>query len=296
MRRLLLLALGLALFGFAAFLVLTQPRARDMAMLAGLSGDAARGETVFRATGCASCHMAPGATGDAQLLLVGGQKFASPFGTFIAPNISPDPTEGIGGWSLQSLAGAIQDGVTPEGQHYFPALPYNAYGKMAAQDVADLKTFLDTLPAATTPSLPHQIGFPFNIRRTLGLWKLMFQSDDWVMAGDLSPQLTRGRYLVEAMAHCGECHTPRNLLGGLKTGQWLGGAANPAGKGTIPNITPGKLDWSEAEIVEFLTTGFMPDFDSAGGAMAEVVANMARLPIEDRQAVAAYLKAVPAVQ
>ena len=114
----------------------------------------------------------------------------------------------------------------------------------------------------------------------------------WVVAGDLPAPAARGRYIAEALAHCGECHTPRNPIGSLKRGEWLSGAPNPSGKGTIPNITPGDLDWTEAEIVEYLTTGFTPDFDSVGGLMAHVVENMARLPESDRQAVAAYLKQV----
>lgn len=295
MNRLILAAFGLALIGFAAFVVVTQPRPRAFTELDTMTGDAARGGAVFLATGCASCHMAPGAKGEAELVLAGGQTFASPFGNFLAPNISPDPDHGIGGWSVQDLAVAIMDGVSPQGQHYFPALPYNAYNKMELQDVADLKAYLDTLPADASPSQPHQLGFPFNIRRSLGGWKLLFMREDWVLTGDLSAQVERGRHIVEAQAHCGECHTPRNILGGLKRGQWLGGAASPDGKGTIPNITPGKLTWSEGEIVEYLTTGFTPEFDSVGGHMAHVVDNMARLPDTDRAAIAAYLKAIPAV-
>ncbi len=115
---------------------------------------------------------------------------------------------------------------------------------MAPQDVADLKAFMDALPASATPSQPHEIGFPFNIRRALGLWKLLFLSQDWVITGDLSAEETRGRHLVEALAHCGECHTPRNALGGLQRARWLAGAALPDGKGKTPNITPARLDWS----------------------------------------------------
>ena len=285
---------GLALIGLAGFMLLSAPRAGDLAAFDGLTGDPAKGSQVFWAAGCASCHTAPKATASDNPVLAGGQAFASPFGTFLAPNISTDPTQGIGGWSMGDFAHAVKDGVSPQGQHYFPALPYNAYIKLLPQDVVDLKAFMDTLPADATTSQPHQISFPFNIRRSLGIWKLMFFRDDWVIDAP-TPQLERGRYIAEAMAHCGECHTPRNLLGGLDTSRWLGGAPDPAGKGNIPNITPGKLTWSEAEIVEYLTTGFTPDFDSVGGHMAHVVDNMAKLPESDRQAVAAYLKSVPAV-
>ena len=140
-----------------------------------------------------------------------------------------------------------------QGNHLYPALPYAAYNKMVPQDVANLKAFMDTLPASAEPSKPHEVSFPFNIRRNLGIWKRMFVNSDWVIQGDLTPEQTRGRYIAEAMAHCGECHTPRNALGGMQTGKWLSGAANPNGKGKTPNITPAKLTWTQADIVEYLT-------------------------------------------
>jgi len=286
----------LGVLGGGALWFLARPNPLSEADVAGLTGDAAKGEMVFLAAGCASCHMAPEAKGEAQLVLVGGQRFPSDFGTFIAPNISQDPEQGIGGWSLLDLANAITRGVSPEGEHYYPALPYASYAKMQMQDVADLYTYLKTLPADATPSQPHEIGFPFSIRETLGVWKLLFLSDSWAVPGNLTPTATRGRYIAEAMAHCGECHTPRNLLGGMDKARWLGGAPNPSGEGRIPNITPGKLGWTDADIVAYLTTGFTPDFDSVGGHMAHVVENMARLPENDRQAVAEYLLAVPSVE
>lgn len=295
MRRFFRVFLILALLGGAIFWGLTRPSTIAPAELAGLVGDPAQGKTVFWAAGCASCHMAVGAEGDAQLVLSGGQKFPSDFGTFVAPNISTDPTHGIGGWDMPAFANAVTQGVSPEGQHYYPALPYAAYNKMALQDVANLKSFMDTLPASATPSLPHDLSFPFTLRRGLGLWKLLFLKTDWVIAGELTDPQARGRYIVEAMAHCGECHTPRNPIGGLQRNLWLSGAPDPSGKGKIPNITPGKLTWSTNEIVEYLTTGFTPVFDSVGGHMVHVVENMARLPISDRQTVAEYLKLVPAV-
>ena len=263
---------------------------------AGLAGDAAQGEQVFWAAGCASCHMAPGAEGDASLVLSGGQKFVTDFGTFIAPNISPDPTHGIGGWNLLAFGNAVQRGVSPEGQHYYPAFPYAAYQNMQVQDVADLKAFMDTLPPSTMPSAAHDLPFPFNIRRSIGGWKLLFWPKGWAVTADLTKVEQRGRYIAEAMAHCGECHTPRNALGGSDRGRWLAGAANPSGEGRIPNITLAKLGWTEPEIIEYLTSGFTPEYDNAGGHMARVVENMARLPESDRAAVAAYLKRVEPVE
>jgi len=276
--------------------LLARPDPLSAGDVAGLAGDAGRGEAVFLATGCASCHMAPGAKGDAQLVLVGGQRFASDFGTFLAPNISQDPVAGIGGWSLLDLASAVQRGVSPEGEHYYPALPYASYARMKLQDVADLYAYLQTLPADATPSQPHELAFPFSRREVVGLWKLLYLSDAWSLEGNLTPTADRGRYLAEAMGHCGECHTPRTALGGLDTARWLGGAPNPSGEGRIPNITPGKLGWTAADITQYLTTGFTPDYDSVGGHMAHVVENMARLPEGDRLAVAEYLLAVPSVE
>lgn len=274
---------------------ISAPSPLPSATFDGLAGDAVRGEQVFTAAGCASCHMAPDATGEAQLVLAGGQKFPSDFGTFIAPNISPSP-QGIGGWTVADLGNALMRGVSPEGEHLYPALPYASYAKMQPQDVADIHAYMQTLPPSDAASAPHDLGFPFNIRRTLGFWKLMFLNTDWVLQGDLTAEEVRGREIVEALAHCGECHTPRNALGGMDTGRWLAGAPNPSGEGNIPNITPAKLTWSAGEIVSYLTTGFTPEFDSVGGHMAHVVENMAKLPDSDRQAVAAYLKKVPAAE
>ena len=294
MRRL-VIAAGLIAVGGAVFWTLTMPKTLTPSQTAELVGDATKGAQVFWAAGCASCHMAQGATGDAALVLSGGQRFASPFGTFLAPNISPDPNHGIGGWTLADFANAVTQGVSPQGAHYFPAFPYSAYNKMQLQDVADLKLYMDSLPLSPVASLPHEVSFPFNIRRSLGGWKFLFVNTDWVVTGDLSEVETRGRYLSEALAHCGECHTPRNALGGLIRDKWLAGAADPSGKGRIPNITPGALDWSKDDIVAYLTTGFTPEYDSVGGHMVHVVENMARLPEIDRAAIAAYLKRVPAV-
>ena len=297
--RLLRYLLLLAVLATGALYWWTLPDPLSEAEVAGLTGDVARGERIFHATGCASCHMAAGAKDAAQLVLSGGQRFASPFGAFLAPNISQDPQHGIGDWTLAELASALTRGVSRTGEHLYPALPYAAYARMQVQDVADLHALLKTLPADPTPSQPHEIGFPFNIRATLGGWKLLFTGGDWAVPGNLTPTEDRGRYIAEAMAHCGECHTPRNALGGLDKARWLAGAADPSdptGKARVPNITPAKLTWSEAEIAYYLTTGFTPDFDSVGSHMAHVVENFGKLPKEDAEAVAAYLKRVAPVE
>lgn len=292
MARIFRVLFVLVLAGLAVFYFVTAPKTLEADVFSGLNGQANKGEMVFHAAGCASCHAAPKADPTDKPILTGGQKFPSDFGTFIAPNISPDPTHGIGGWTLLEFANAIQKGVAPDGAHYYPAFPYTAYAKMTPQDVADLKAFMDTLPMSDAPSQPHEVGFPFNIRRTLGGWKFLFASDDWVMASADTPELERGRYLVEALAHCGECHTPRNALGGLQKTAWLTGAFLP-GEGKVPGIAPSALDWSAKDLAYYLETGFTPDFDSAGGAMTHVVENMGRLPAADREAIAIYIKSLP---
>lgn len=285
--------------GLAAFWFLTQPKTIDPAVLAAMpAGDAARGESLFWAGGCASCHAAAKAEGDAKLLLAGGVELKTPFGTFVAPNISSDKTDGIGSWSPADLANAMLKGVSPQGEHLYPAFPYTSYARMRPADIADLYAYLLTLPAVKGSAPPHQLGFPFNLRRGLGLWKLLYLSDEPVIAlAEGTPEkVLRGRYLVEGPGHCGECHTPRQMTGGLDKSQWLAGAVAAEGDGIVPNITSGEGglgSWSESDIASYLETGFTPDFDSVGGAMVEVQKNMAKLSSEDRQAIAAYLKAIP---
>ncbi len=282
----------------AAAFVITRPQTSDAdGGLTEIAGDPANGEMVFWAGGCASCHAAPGATGDARLVLAGGLRLPTDFGTFVVPNISPDPTHGIGGWTVGDLWNAMHHGTSPEGEHYYPSFPYTSYVHATPQDVADLKAFLDTLPPSDRADEAHELSFPFNQRLLLGGWKLLNGgAATWVVNGDLTPEEERGRYLVEGLGHCSECHTPRNSIGGREVSRWLAGGPNPEGRGTIPNITPARLDWSAEEIVEYLTSGFTPDYDSAGGSMADVVLNMSMLPDSDRQAIAAYLKKVPPVE
>lgn len=272
---------------------LSEPVTEPASAFDGVTGEVDRGAMVFAAAGCASCHSAPGAEGPDKLVLSGGQRFPSPFGTFLAPNISPDPAYGIGGWTLRDLANALRHGVSPEGRHYFPAFPYTAYTHMANRDIADLWTYLQTLPASSSQNRAHELSFPFNVRRGVGLWKKLYLREDWVMAGDtLGPDLTRGRYLVEALGHCAECHTPRDAFGGLDRTKWMAGAPDPSGKGKIPALTPDHMSWSAEDIAYYLETGFTPDFDSAGGHMAKVVENTGKLAREDRLAIAGYIKAL----
>lgn len=258
-------------------------------------GDAVRGRTVFYAGGCAACHATPGQ--DDRLKLGGGLKLPSPFGTFTVPNISPDQQDGIGSWQTGDLANAMLSGVSPEGAHYYPAFPYGTYAHARLEDIKDLMAFLRTLPPVAGKAVAHDLPFPFTIRRTLGLWKLLFfRVEPLVSDPARSPGWNRGHYLVEALGHCGECHTPRNILGGLQQDRRYAGGPNPEGRGRVPNITPDKTGigaWSKAEIVELLTSGFTPDYDSVGSTMVPVVKNTAELPAGDREAIAEYLQSLP---
>jgi mono/diheme cytochrome c family protein len=292
-------ALALGVAGAAAFWVLTIPKrlsAAEIAMLG--TGDAKRGERIFHAGGCTSCHARPKAVGAAQLELAGGLELKTPFGIFVPPNISSDPADGIGAWSLEDFANAMLRGVSPGGRHFYPAFPYPSYARMKPADVADLFAYMKTLPAVTGKAPGHRLGFPFNIRRGLGLWKLLYLSDQPViaLAGDAPEKIQLGRYLVEGPGHCGECHTPRDFAGGTKKGEWLAGAPAAEGSGIVPNITSGEGgigSWSETDIAYYLESGFKPDFDTVGGAMVDVQKNIAQLGTDDRAAIAAYLKAVP---
>lgn len=264
--------------------------------LSAYSPDAENGRTVFLIGGCASCHAAKGAKDDARLVLAGGQGFESPFGTFLAPNISSDPKAGIGAWTELQFVSAMQRGVSPDGRHYYPAFPYTSYARMSQDDVRDLWAYLGTLPQSDRANEAHDVGFPFNITRGIGLWKQLHLTEGSVIATpSQDPIWIRGRYLVEGAGHCAECHTPRDFGGGLVLSQWLAGAALPVGKGRVPGLTAENAEfaaWSVADIAEYLQSGFTPDYDSAGGEMVSVIANTAQLAQEDRLAIATYLKSL----
>ncbi len=295
-RRALKAALTLGLAAALAFWALSRPARLPPGATAGLAGDPERGARIFAMGGCAACHAAPGAEGEARLRLGGGRRFVTPFGTFVAPNISPDPEHGIGRWSVADLADALLLGTSPDGRHYYPALPWTSYARARPAEVADLHAYLMTLPPVASTPPGHELGFPFSIRRGIGLWKRLFLRREWVIPdAGLSAEARRGREIVEGWGHCGECHTPRGAFGQPLYDRWLGGAPNPVGKGRIPNLTPAALDWSAEDIVLYLKTGLTPDYDSVGGEMAEVVTNLSTLPEADLRAIAAYLKALPPV-
>ncbi len=264
--------------------------------------DAIAGQRIFWAGGCASCHASlvdgKRAKGEDKLRLGGGLELETPFGVFPAPNISPHDGDGIGQWSTLDFVNAMQRGVSPDGRHYYPAFPYTSYARMRTEDVIDLKAFLDTLPPVEGRIAGPDLDFPWSVRRGIGVWKRRYLDRSPVM--DIEPAnelVERGRELVEGAGHCGECHTARDRFGGLDLGRWLAGAPNPEGRGQIPDLTPGSKnvsDWSTNDIAYYLESGFTPDFDTVGGTMVAVQENMAMLPADDRAAIAAYLKALPA--
>lgn len=299
-RRLIVLAIVLGALGGGAFYALTIPRTLAASDLPDHKPDLANGETMFWAGGCESCHAAVGAKGEDLKKLGGGRALATPFGTFHVPNISSDKDHGIGGWSTLDFVNAMKLGIGPDGTHLYPAFPYTSYQRMKVEDLIDLKAYLDTLPAVANVVPPHDLPFPFSIRRGLGLWQLLYVDGKTLEADSkASASVNRGAYLIEGPGHCGECHTPRNAIGGLKASLTLAGGPAPQGEGYIPNITPDEATgigrWSHDEIVQALATGFTPEFDSLGGEMASVVQNIGHLTAADQSAMADYLKAIPPI-
>jgi mono/diheme cytochrome c family protein len=299
MRRWLPLLVLVAAVGAVAAWFISAPRplyARENWRAYEDGGDAARGRVMFMVGGCESCHKTPGQADP--LRLGGGYELKTPFGSFFPPNISPDEHDGIGQWKVVDLANALLAGVSPAGEHYYPALPYTSYSHMTFEDVRDLMTFLRTLPAVQGRAPPHRLSFPFNVRRGLGFWKLLYlrggaptpdpsQSAEW----------NRGRYLVEGPGHCAECHSPRDFAGGIVASRRFAGGLTADGKHKVPNITQGGplAKWSKSDIETVLSTGFTPEGDSLGGDMAAVVRNLAQAPPADISAMAEFIKSLPAI-
>jgi mono/diheme cytochrome c family protein len=256
----------------------------------------ANGLTTFNAAGCSSCHAVPGQPD--RLRLGGGLAIPSPFGTFYVPNISPDPVDGIGRWTEAQFVNAVTKGISPAGTHYYPAFPYTSYAHAKVEDIRDLFGYLKTLAPVPGKVRDHDVPFPFDIRRNIGIWKWLFM-DGKPFAPDAarSAQWNRGAYLVNGLGHCAECHSPRNFLGGIIAAQRFAGGPDPEGEGWVPNITAKGLgEWSANDIAYFLETGQTPDGDSVGGSMVRVIRNTSQLSPEDRAAIAEYLKSLPAVE
>ena len=286
MRRLTIPTLG----ALACALILTQaPRAAAPEP----RGDAKRGAYVFAAADCESCHTDKKAKG---AFLAGGPAMVTDFGTFFAPNITPDAKNGLGGWSYQDFHRAVREGKGKGGELLYPVFPYPSFTGMTDQDIADIWAYLKTVPAVARPSRPQQANGIYGFRPLLTGWRLLFLHEGPLkpVAGQ-SAEVARGRYLVEAVAHCQECHSPRNALGAIDQDRAYAG--NPAGPDNqnAPNITPtgiGKL--TKADLREMLSTGMEPDGDYLGGGMAQVVDGTSKLTQADRDAIIAYIRTLPA--
>ena len=295
LRRIILAAVLVGAAAFGVYWWLTAPSVAFALTDAAYTPNLANGQTTFNAGGCSSCHAVPGQPD--RLKLGGGLALASPFGTFYVPNISSDPTDGIGRWTEAQFITAVTEGVSPSGAHYFPAFPYTTYAHARVSDVRDLFAYLKTLAPVSGKVRDHDVPFPFNIRRNIGIWKWLFMDAKPFMPDTARPaQWNRGAYLVNSLGHCAECHSPRNFLGGIVASQRFAGGPNPEGKGWVPNITQkGISDWSEKDVAYFLESGQMPDGDSAGGSMASVIRNISQLSEADRAAIANYIKSLPPV-
>jgi mono/diheme cytochrome c family protein len=296
LRKLLLLVLVLAVLGAAVFWFVTSPQTVAASALAPRQPDLANGATMFNAGGCASCHATP--KQDDKARLGGGRALPSPFGTFYVPNISSDPKDGIGSWTEAQFVTAMLKGTSPDGSHYYPAFPYTSYQRMRLEDVRDLYAHMKSLPAVQGRVREHDVPFPFNIRRLLGGWKFLFvDGESFRPDAAQSAQWNRGAYLVNGPGHCAECHSPRHALGAVIESQRFAGGPEPVGDGWVPNITQHGLSaWSVEDIAKLLTTGENRDSDTVGGDMALVVGNTAKLSDDDRNAMAAYVKFLPALQ
>ena len=295
-RKLVVAAVAVVILGLAAFWVLTIPQTVSASALEPHTPNLANGKMLFNIGGCTSCHATPGQKDRTKL--GGGLALKSPFGTFYPPNISSDPVDGIGAWTEAQFIAAMTKGTSPAGEHLYPAFPYTSYQRVSYRDLRDLFTFIKTLPAVRGRVPDHDLEFPFNIRRLVGLWKLLFldgqpfqpdpsKADDW----------NRGAYLVNGAGHCAECHSPRNFLGGIIKSERFAGAPTPDGKDWVPNITQkGLAKWTVKDIAYLLETGITLDGDSVGSAMREVVRNTALISGDDRAAIATYIKSLPPVE
>jgi mono/diheme cytochrome c family protein len=297
LRKLLILLVTLAVIGAAAFWFVTMPATVPASALGSHTPNLGNGKTMFYAGGCASCHATPNQ--EDKTRLGGGVALKSPFGTFYAPNISPDRNDGIGAWNEANFITAMWKGTSPDGSHYYPVFPYTSYQRMRMEDVRDLFAYLQTLPPVQGKVREHDLPTLFKFRRLLGGWKFLFlDGRPFTPDPSKSSEWNRGAYLVNGPAHCAECHSPRNVLGAIVQSQRFAGGPDPeGGDGWVPNITQAGIgDYSERDIERILETGDMPNGDSVGGAMTAVVSNTSKLPAEDRAAITLYVKSLPPVE
>jgi mono/diheme cytochrome c family protein len=286
-------AIGLALVLCASLGVAVGP-----AWAQASSQEIARGKYVFGATGGCGCHTVKG-----QPVNAGGRRYDGAFGTVYSTNITPDRETGIGTWTDEQIITAIRLGRRPNGERLLPVHPYPVFNGMAAEDLRAVVAFLRTVPAVKRAAQPKRIAVPLFESVFLPAWLAAFAPRETPPAAAPTTGAARGEYLVRAVGHCGECHTPRTMTMATDNSRFLAG--NPKGPedAAIPNITPdrdtGIGKWSADEIADYLGTGSKPDGDVAGGLMAEVIdgtlAGYKDLTKADRLAIAQYLKAIPPV-
>ena len=260
-------------------------RAADTAVVA-------RGEYLARAADCVACHSAPN-----RAQWTGGRAFALPFGTLYSPNITPDQATGIGDYTDAEFVSALREGVGRGGKHLYPAMPYNSYTRMTRDDALAIKAYLFSLKPVHALAPANAMRFPFDQRWAMMFWNLLNNPDArFVPAADKSAEWNRGAYLVQALGHCEQCHTPRNVMQGI-SGRTFAGAAQ---QGWLAyNITADRAHgiggWSDAALASYLATGEAPGHGPASGPMAEAVANSLRyLTPADIRAMVVYLRSVPA--
>ncbi|MBK7949732.1 MAG: cytochrome c [Deltaproteobacteria bacterium] len=260
-----------------------------------------RGRRIFHATGGCTCHTNFPGEGDGAPPLAGGRALETPFGVYYSTNITPDRETGIGGWQTGDFVRAMREGLSPSGEHYFPVFPYTSFTGLSDADLADLKAYLDSLPAVRRANRAPEAWPPFSWRFVIAGWKVLnFTSARIESDPARDAAWNRGRYLVEAAAHCGECHTPRTSSGGLDRTMWLAGSKDGPEGELAPNITPdektGIGEWSINDLVWYLETGLKPDGDDTQGLMSEVIRHgYANLSREDREAIAGYLLSQPPI-
>ena len=256
-----------------------------------LQGDVQRGAYLARVSGCISCH-SDFENGGAPL--AGGAGLSTEFGTFYPPNLTTDKTHGIGDWTVEEFAKAIRQGISPDGEPYYPAFSYPFYADMTDQDIADLWAAFQTVPPVSESAPAHDVSFPFDQRWGLKLWRSAFLYDpDTEPDPTRSDEWNRGKELVRGPAHCAACHTPRNFAGGRILSQVFTGNDNLPGDSKAPSITTQALtegDWTVSNLVYALQTGITPSGDAFGGSMTEVVQGNTRFmsPV-DLKAMATYL-------
>jgi len=256
----------------------------------------ARGEYLLRAAGCVACHTDLERGG---AFLAGGRALITPFGTFYPPNITSHPRAGIGAWRLADLTRALREGVGPRGERYYPAFPYPAYTGMSDEDIAALYAYLMRTPPVAAPSRPHRLVWFVRPRIVNRLWSWLFLTPGPYRPNPgRSARWNRGAYLVRHLAHCGQCHTPRNRLGGLDGTRELAGTVDGPEGTVIPNITrdpaTGIGDWTRAELARYLALGEIPEGPYADGLMAEVIEEgLQHLEEADIEAIVEYVWSLP---